>query len=1441
MQRIATGRVSEPSGRTLVLSAILVLLLVLSSTQYIAGGRGDASEAPVRPLVEDLNFTNPPPLNISSDIAYHVSLHPLLFEQFGPYVGWAQITLLVPLGFVSLGNDTVWEGNLTLDSYSTSFVWTLRSVQTGNWTVMTRIIFNYTVPRLNQSDPRYAGSIISGASVTIHVGTTSAWIIDTSYQQPPTPPGYNETTLILENTTYTNGSHATPCLEGGILTPCPVSNAGPGSAPPGPGPLAGKITVVGKIDFNDPELGMRPARWLTVEVYDVNFLVDFLLDVTMTDSDGYFESKEIDNSDELGSKDIYIKAFTHNTAARVHGEWGAIHAAKSETKWDVPDGEVNFGWLVPGQDGKAGGFRVFEYLMDGWNYMANGPASWIPDKVSATWQSGHDAQYGCWPCSPTSHYHLSGVLCEKQIHLDSPASDSPDVVLHEYGHFVMHNAYGWWYDPDWLVGGHSLDQLMHRDGAWVEGWPNFFGTAVRGDEWYSDYGEDQRFNLETGALETISNPVWDWRKYYWGDARDTAIGNSLYDLSDPDDDDAFDGSFDMVWNIIESQTDSNFAEFWSAWKDYYSADNHVVHYAKVAIYQNLIDYNTAPYTRDMRIVSPSPSGYYSGEVTFDASFDDLEDEDDYYLTMRFQYYDLPTDTWITFDELYGEPPGYKYGYWDTTTVPDGDYVYRSWVFDDMESEAHVPSPNDIHIDNTLPVSSVDLLPTYETSMSFTVSWTGTDPGTDPSGIDYYDIQYKDKDGADIWIDWLLGTMVNQATFNAADEHMYCFQSRVVDRAGNVEDYPGGDGDTCTTVDATPPVEPTGLAVTNPLTGNRLDLDWDDNPEPDLDHYDVEWKLQPGSWPGNRISPIYPSQYTHLGLTDGTTYCYRIIAVDTRGRESPPGPSAGECDTPTDEIPPNIIGDLSATAGPGAGEITLMWTAPGDSSTDGTASQYDIRWSDVGPVDSWAAWNAANQITDEPVPSPSGSAESYTFDCPDCDVTYWFNIRAGDEVPNWADPHFLNSPSAVCPYGEVTTFWYGGVEYSTYDLQFGDDGGSETIYVELLGDAIVDIAQLDLTGQTGTLTYFNSFVSSLDADPGTDYHVVVYNGAAELEHIPEDALEAEQTETDYGWDLENHYKIAQSFQFTHSKLTKVELYLDLCRVGGDFCEGSLTVTVHIQEQLDCEIGEPCWLGTDSQSIPTPFEGWRTFTFNIDGLSPGKYYVVVDGYCGPGGDCPHIQICFWCDVKGGTGNPYPGGVAHLYPPGQGWYADPDKDLAFRIYYEGYGYFTEGHFEKTITRTTYVELAFLNMDQTSPPGTQIETFYWNYASSQWVSLGTGDKTNVPLPPDPSGHSVRVRFEFSGTESSTPRMWEYSISTNHLPSNAVIDIGDDAGNWFMSGTFDYTVTIDETNTFPLFISSLEDFLFGKSGMVMVPITIHSDTAGTICVSNLYIKYRPN
>jgi hypothetical protein len=105
------------------------------------------------------------------------------------------------------------------------------------------------------------------------------------------------------------------------------------------------------------------------------------------------------------------------------------------------------------------------------------------------------------------------------------------------------------------------------------------------------------------------------------------------------------------------------------------------------------------------------------------------------------------------------------------------------------------------IDPNPPTSSVKKLPDFVTGTKFTVEWTGTD-GVGGSGILNYDIQVRD--GAGAWTDCLPGTASTSAEYDGLQGHTYRFQSRAHDRAGNLEDYPGGDGDSRTTVDTTPP-------------------------------------------------------------------------------------------------------------------------------------------------------------------------------------------------------------------------------------------------------------------------------------------------------------------------------------------------------------------------------------------------------------------------------------------------------------------------------------------------------------------------------------------------------------------------------------------------------------------------------------------------------------
>jgi hypothetical protein len=105
------------------------------------------------------------------------------------------------------------------------------------------------------------------------------------------------------------------------------------------------------------------------------------------------------------------------------------------------------------------------------------------------------------------------------------------------------------------------------------------------------------------------------------------------------------------------------------------------------------------------------------------------------------------------------------------------------------------------IDPNVPASAVKRLPEYQTTVRFTVEWTGTD-GIGGSGIVNYDVAFRDGGGQ--WTDWLSGTTATSAEFEGQQGHVYRFQARSRDRAGNLEEYPGGEGDARTAVDTTPP-------------------------------------------------------------------------------------------------------------------------------------------------------------------------------------------------------------------------------------------------------------------------------------------------------------------------------------------------------------------------------------------------------------------------------------------------------------------------------------------------------------------------------------------------------------------------------------------------------------------------------------------------------------
>ncbi len=106
-------------------------------------------------------------------------------------------------------------------------------------------------------------------------------------------------------------------------------------------------------------------------------------------------------------------------------------------------------------------------------------------------------------------------------------------------------------------------------------------------------------------------------------------------------------------------------------------------------------------------------------------------------------------------------------------------------------------------------------------------------------------------------------------------------------------------DTTFPSDLTPPSIPTGLTA-SALSSSRIDLNWNDNSESDLANYIVYRSTSLGFTPStqNEIATTIASQYIDTGLTQETTYYYKIVAVDTSNNPSNP---SSEVSATTDQI------------------------------------------------------------------------------------------------------------------------------------------------------------------------------------------------------------------------------------------------------------------------------------------------------------------------------------------------------------------------------------------------------------------------------------------------------------------------------------------------------------------------------------------------------------
>ena len=231
----------------------------------------------------------------------------------------------------------------------------------------------------------------------------------------------------------------------------------------------------------------------------------------------------------------------------------------------------------------------------------------------------------------------------------------------------------------------------------------------------------------------------------------------------------------------------------------------------------------------------------------------------------------------------GEQPNYGV----LITGDEGAERNRSRVFYSRERSAFSPSlivDYTVSCDSLPPVVTVDSLPSHSPG-SFKVEWSGTDTapsGCEPSGIAYYDVQYRVNGGS--WVAWQTQTTNTSATIeSAANGRLYEFRARAVDNAGNAQ--PFGIVQASTRIDTVAPVAE--VVDMDAYTFSSFFLvQWigSDNLS-GIASYDVQWRTSNGNWQ-TLITNTPDTSFQFTGGQNRTTYEFRARARDEVGNVQP---------------------------------------------------------------------------------------------------------------------------------------------------------------------------------------------------------------------------------------------------------------------------------------------------------------------------------------------------------------------------------------------------------------------------------------------------------------------------------------------------------------------------------------------------------------------------
>ena len=339
---------------------------------------------------------------------------------------------------------------------------------------------------------------------------------------------------------------------------------------------------------------------------------------------------------------------------------------------------------------------------------------------------------------------------------------------------------------------------------------------------------------------------------------------------------------------------------------------------------------------------------------------------------------------------------------DSSVVAGTTYSYNVTALDVAGNESSssnslslsTPSGGGGGGDGSVPATFSMTLPSTS-GIPVNIYWTTS------SGASYYEVWRRTPPGTGTWSLQYSGPLLNYFDSSGIASGMsYEYYIKACNTFGCT---PSNYSTTYVSISGGIPTAPSNLRLAQPSTASAIYLAWNDN-SMNEDKFNVERKLASETgWSGPNYFFIQLQgstivAYTDTSVTTGFAYDYRVQACASGYGCSPYTTLTGASTASgSDVISPSSIYNFIVTSTT-ANSATITWQASGDDGTTGLLSYYIARYS-TSPISTETAWTQAQIASNPPLPLSPGSLQTMTVSGLASQTTYYFAVKAYDEVGN----------------------------------------------------------------------------------------------------------------------------------------------------------------------------------------------------------------------------------------------------------------------------------------------------------------------------------------------------------------------------------------------------------------------------------------------------------